>query len=71
VHISNEDETTPLSYIYPHSTIKEEPGNTNISTNQVGAFEEQTKGFQRLRVVIRGKGVEILVRKLIYGTMPP
>ncbi len=69
--ISNEDETTPLSQLYPHSTIKEKPSKTNINTNQVGAFEEQTKGFQRLKVVIRQEGVEIPVRKLIYGTMPP
>jgi hypothetical protein len=31
--ISNEDETTPLPQLYPQSTIKEEPGNTNINTN--------------------------------------
>jgi hypothetical protein len=37
----------------------------------VGASEEQTKGFQRLKVSIRREGVEIQVRKLFFGAMPP
>jgi hypothetical protein len=32
----------------------------------VGAFEEQTKGFQRSKVGARGKGVEIQMRKLVF-----
>ncbi len=35
------------------------------------AFEEQTKGFQRLEVGIGGEGVEIGVTKLNFGIMPP
>jgi hypothetical protein len=53
--ISNEDETTPLSQLYSQNTIKEERSNTKIGTNQVGAFEEQIKGFQRSEVGIGGK----------------
>jgi hypothetical protein len=53
--ISNEDETTPLSKLYSHNTIKEEPSNTKTATNQVGTFEEQTKGFQRSNVGIGRK----------------
>jgi hypothetical protein len=57
--IFDEDETISLSQLYPQSMIKEEPSNTDIGTNQVGAFEEPAKGFQRLEVVgIEGKGVE-------------
>ncbi len=37
----------------------------------MGASKEQTKGFQRSKVSIRGEGVEIQVRKLIFGAMPP
>jgi len=36
----------------------------------VGAFEKQTKGFQRSEVGTRGEGVEIGVKKLIFGIMP-
>jgi hypothetical protein len=43
--IFDEDETTPLSQLYLQSIIKEEPSNTNTSTNQVGLFEEKIKGF--------------------------
>jgi hypothetical protein len=70
VDISKKDETTPLSQLYHHGTIKEKLGNTNISTNQVGASKEQTKIFQRLKIVI-GEGMETWVKKLIYGAMPP
>jgi hypothetical protein len=49
-----EDEITPQSQLYLHNTIKEEPGNINTSTNQVRAFEEPTKGFQRSKVGTRG-----------------
>ncbi len=69
--IFDEDATTSLSQLYPQSTIKEEPSNTKIGTNHVGAFEEPTKGFQRLEVGTKGEGVETRVKKLIYGTMPP
>ncbi len=51
--------------------IKEKPSNTNIGTKQVGAFEEPTKGFQKLEVSTEGEGVETQVKKLIYGIMPP
>jgi hypothetical protein len=56
--IFDEDETTSLSQLYPQSTIKEKPSNTNIDTNLVGAFEEPTKGFQKPEVGTEGKGVE-------------
>jgi len=69
--IFNEDDITPLSQFYFQNTIKEEHGNTNINTIQVGTSKEQTKGFHRLKVVIGGEGVETKVRKLIYGAMPP
>ncbi len=62
VDISNEDETTPFSYLYPHNAIKEELGDEKIGINKVWAFEEQTKGFQRSEVGIRGEG---MVKKLI------
>jgi cell pole-organizing protein PopZ len=71
VEISDEDETTPLSQFYFQSATKEEHGNAKIGTNQVGASKEQTKGFQRLKVGSRIEGVEIEVRKLIFGITPP
>jgi hypothetical protein len=37
----------------------------------VGAFVKQTKGFQRSKVGTKGEGVEIGVRKLIFGAIPP
>ncbi len=69
--IFDENETTPLSQLYLQNTIKEKPGNTNISTNQVGTYEEPTKEFQRPKVGTEGDGVETRMRKLIYGIMPP
>ncbi len=71
VDISNEDETIPFSYFYSHNTMKEELGNEKIGINKVWAFEEQTKGFQRSEVGIRGEGMETWVKRLISGTMPP
>lgn len=50
VDISNENEITSLSQLYSQSAIKEEPDNVKIGINHVRAFEEQTKGFQRLEV---------------------
>jgi hypothetical protein len=35
VDISNEDETTPFSYLYSHNAIKEELGNEKIGINKV------------------------------------
>jgi len=35
VDISNEDETTPFSYLYPHNAIKEELGDEKIGINKV------------------------------------
>ncbi len=58
VDISNEDETTSLSQLYFKNAIKEKLSNVKIGTNQVGAYEEQIKGFQRLEVGIGGEGVE-------------
>jgi hypothetical protein len=51
--------------------MKEELGNEKIGINKVWAFEEQTKGFQRSEVGIRGEGMETWVKRLICGTMPP
>jgi hypothetical protein len=34
-NISDEDETTPLSKLYPHSVIKEEPDKGEPNKNQV------------------------------------
>jgi hypothetical protein len=45
VDISNEDETTSLSQLYFKNAIKEKLSNVKIGTNQVGAYEEQIKGF--------------------------
>lgn len=56
--IYDENQTTPLSQIYSQSIIKNELSNTKIGSNHVGAFEEQTKGFQILDVGIGGKEVE-------------
>ncbi len=69
--IYDEDETTPLSQIYSQNIIKVKLNNPKISTNQVGAFEEQTKGFQISKVGTGGEGMETQVRNLIYGIMPP
>ncbi len=66
VHIYDEDDTIPLTHFYSQIVIKEEPSDAKTNTNQVGAFEEQTKGFQRSKVGARGKGVEIQMRKLVF-----
>ncbi len=45
VDIFDEDEAIPLSQFYYWSAIKEEPSNAKTCTNQMGSFDEQTKGF--------------------------
>lgn len=51
VDIFDEYETTPLSYIYQQSAIKEEPSNAKKGKNQVGTSKERTKGFKGWKLV--------------------